>query len=75
MNDEQETDRELQRRPFDPMLLILGVVTLGAAGYILSYNYVDFPALDFRWVLAGGGLLIGLLMLTASLRPRRRRNR
>ncbi|HEX3782363.1 MAG TPA: hypothetical protein VHX38_22080 [Pseudonocardiaceae bacterium] len=75
MNEQQDSDRQVQRRPFDPILLILGLVTLGAAGYILSYGYFQLPHLDPRWVLAGAGLLVGLLMLVASLRPKRRRNR
>ncbi len=68
-------DRQVQRRRFDPMLLVAGLATLAVAGYILSYHYVQLPPLDTRWVLAGGGLLVGLLMLTASLRPGRHRNR
>jgi hypothetical protein len=75
MNEQQDTDRQMQRRQFDPMLLILGLVTLAVAGYIISYNDFQLPHLNARWVLAGGGLLVGLLMLTASLRPKRRRNR
>jgi hypothetical protein len=77
MNDQdnQTGQTRLPRRQFDPILLILGVVTLAIAGYIIGRGYVPFPHLDTRWVLAGGGLLVGLLMLTASLRPRRHRDR
>ncbi|HEV3362399.1 MAG TPA: hypothetical protein VG247_36765 [Pseudonocardiaceae bacterium] len=73
--DSQTGQTRLPRRQFDPILLILGVVTLAIAGYIIGRGYLPFPHLDARWVLAGGGLLVGLLMLTASLRPKRRRDR
>ena len=74
MIDQDDETREIKapRRPFDPILLILGVVTLAIAGYIVGSEYVSMPHIDARWVLAGGGLLVGVLMLTASLRPRRR---
>lgn len=80
MNDQdnltERTDpNRAPRRPFDPILLILGIVTLAVAGYIVGYGYVPFPHIDTRWLVAGGGLLVGILMLTASLRPRRRRDR
>ncbi len=74
MND-QDNQTRVPRRQFDPILLVLGVVTLAIAGYIIGHGYLPFPHLDARWVLAGGGLLVGLLMLTASLRPRRHRDR
>ncbi|HEY4023523.1 MAG TPA: hypothetical protein VGM75_32910 [Pseudonocardiaceae bacterium] len=77
MNDQDTVTNETRapRRRFDPIMLILGVVTLAVAGYIIGFGYVPFPHIDARWVLAGGGLLVGVLMLTASLRPRRRRDR
>ena len=78
MNDQDNATRNdprLPRRQFDPILLVLGVVTLAVATYIVGHGYIPFPHLDARWVLAGAGLLVGLLMLIASLRPRHRRNR
>lgn len=73
--DNETRETSAPRRPFDPILLILGVVTLGIAGYILGNDVLPLPHLDARWLLAGGGLLIGVLMLAASLRPKRRRDR
>jgi hypothetical protein len=71
----ETSETRAPRRQFDPIMLILGVVTLAIAGYIVGFGYVPFPHIDTKWVLAGGGLLVGVLMLTASLRPKRRRDR
>ena len=75
MIDEDNATREAKapRRPFDPIMLVLGIVTLAVATYIIGYGYVPFPHLDTKWVIAGGGVLVGVLMLTASLRPKRHR--
>jgi hypothetical protein len=75
MTDEDNTTRDTRapRRQFDPIMLILGVATLAVAAYIIGYGYVPFPHLDTKWVIAGGGVLVGVLMLTASLRPKRNR--
>ena len=60
----------VRRRP-DIFTLIVGLVALVASAYALTDGSIWLPTIDFRWVLAGGALLIGLLLLVASLRPRR----
>ena len=71
--DDMTTPTKAPRRPFDPIMLVLGLVTLAVATYIVGYGYVPFPHFDTKWVIAGGGVLVGVLMLTASLRPKRNR--
>jgi len=59
-----------RRRP-DIFTLIVGLVALVASAYALTDGSIWLPHIDFRWVAAGGALVIGLLLLVASLRPRR----
>ena len=73
--DEQPTGTEstgVRRRGPDVFTLIVGLVALVASAYALSDGRIWLPNVDFRWVIAGGALLVGLLLLGASLRPRRR---
>lgn len=59
------------RRGIDPLTLIAGIVALLASVYVLSDGAGWLPAVDLRWILAGGAVLAGLLMLVASLGRRR----
>jgi hypothetical protein len=70
--DTEVVDRPRRRFP-DPLNLIVGLLTIGVAAYALTDGHWGLPAMDPRWVVAGGALLIGLLLLGASLRPKRRR--
>jgi len=69
-----DTERRVRRGP-DAMTLIVGVVTLIASAYMLGDGDIWLPRLDFRWIVAGGALLVGLLLLASSLRSGRRRDR
>jgi hypothetical protein len=71
--EQYETDDRPRRRFPDPLNLIVGLFTIGVASYALSDGGWGLPAMDPRWVVAGGALLVGLLLLGASLRPGRRR--
>ena len=72
-NEDTEVVEERRRRGFpDPLNLIMGLVTLGVAAYALTDGAWGLPAVDPKWIIAGGALLVGLLMLGASLRPRKR---
>jgi fatty acid desaturase len=72
----QETQRirntEVRRRGVDVFTLLVGLVALVASSYAITDGRIWLPGLDFRWVIAGGALVVGLLLLAASLRPRRR---
>ena len=59
----------------DVLTLVMGLISLSAAGMALFNWHPDLPLLDPRWLLAGGAVLIGLLLLAASVRPARGRNR
>ena len=78
MNEEQwetETQTEVppHRRFPDPINLLIGLVTLFVAAFVLTGGSWWLPRIDPRWAIAGVALFIGLLLLGASLRPRRRR--
>jgi hypothetical protein len=68
------TERRARRFP-DPFALVVGLVTLLVAAYTLSDGAIDLPAADPRWYIAGGALFVGLMLLGASIRPRRDRDR
>ncbi len=76
MNDwnEETTTMTTERRRFpDPFAMIVGLVTLVVSAYVLSDGAFDLPAIDPRWLIGGGALFVGLMLLGASLRPNRRR--
>ncbi|MET7995595.1 hypothetical protein ABZU76_32355 [Amycolatopsis sp. NPDC005232] len=60
-----------RRRGVDVITLIVGLATLLVSGYVLSDGASWLPAFDFRWVVAGGAVFIGVLLLAASLRRKR----
>lgn len=61
-----------RRRGVDLTTLVLGIATLLVSAYVLSDGATWLPAYDLKWVLAGGAVLVGALMLGASLRGGRR---
>lgn len=71
-NEDTHIVEDKPRRRFpDPLNLIVGLLTIGVAAYALTDGAWGLPAVDPRWVIAGGALLVGMLLLGASLRPRR----
>jgi hypothetical protein len=70
--DQAPAETQPRRRGMDGFTLVAGIVTLLISGYVLSDGASWMPAFDLRWVLAGGAVLIGVLMLAASLRGGRK---
>ncbi|NKQ58140.1 hypothetical protein HFP15_35305 [Amycolatopsis sp. K13G38] len=69
---DETTELQPRRRGVDIFTLIVGIATLFVSAYVLSDGVSWLPSVDWRWVLAGGAVLIGVLMLGASLRGGRR---
>ncbi|WP_084145602.1 hypothetical protein [Amycolatopsis jejuensis] len=60
-----------RRRGVDGITLFVGIATLLVSAYVLSDGASWLPAFDFRWVIAGGAVFCGVLMVAASFRRRR----
>jgi hypothetical protein len=69
---DRDNDRQVERRGPDALTLIAGVATLLVSSYVLTDGAIRISGPDLRWVIAGGALLVGLLLLIASLRGRKR---
>lgn len=61
-----------RRRGVDFFTLLVGVATLLISAYVLSDGASWLPRFDFRWVIAGGAVFVGMLLLGASFRGKRR---
>ncbi|WP_258946108.1 hypothetical protein [Lentzea californiensis] len=53
------------RRRIDPVTLVFGIGGGLVAAYVLSNGSFQF---DFRWALGGTAIVVGLVLLTNSLR-------
>jgi hypothetical protein len=69
---DDNTEREVGRRRPDVFTLIMGIATLGVSGFVLSDGEMWFPEVDPRWVVAGVALVVGVILLGASVRGRKR---
>jgi hypothetical protein len=64
---------EATKRSLNPFALGEGLIALAIAAYILTGGrWLD--GISSRWILAGGALVVGLILLLASLRTGRKRN-
>ncbi|MET9001123.1 hypothetical protein [Amycolatopsis sp. Hca4] len=70
---DEPADSRPAKRGVDVFTLIMGVATLLVSAYVLSDGASWLPSFDFRWVIAGGAVFVGLLLLTASFGGKRRR--
>jgi hypothetical protein len=68
---EHDTEREVGKRGPDLLTLIVGVATLFVSAYVLADGQLLLPSIDPRWIIAGGALVVGLILLGSSLRGRR----
>ncbi|GAB3005112.1 hypothetical protein LWP59_03545 [Amycolatopsis acidiphila] len=70
--DETTTEQRPRRRGVDVFTLLIGIATLFVSAYTLTDGVTWLPEFDLRWLLAGGAVLFGVLMLGASLRGGRK---
>lgn len=68
-----EHDVSNRRRMPDLLALLCGLAALAVATTAIVGSTAWLPPVDARWLLAGGAMVIGLLLLVSSLRPRRDR--
>ena len=66
-------ETETRRRWPDVFTLIMGLATLVASGYVLTDGRLWLPTVDPRWLVTGGALLVGVLLLASSLKGGRRK--
>ncbi len=66
-----ERDVANRRRMPDLLTLLCGIAALAVAATAIVGSTAWLPPVDARWLLAGGAMVIGLLLLVGSLRPRR----
>jgi len=55
------------RRTPDPLTLVAGVIALAVSAIALT-GWTPQISFDPRWVLAGGAVLLGVLLLVSSMR-------
>ena len=61
------------RRGLDPVTLLFGIGALLVSATALTNGSGLLPGVDPRWLLAGGAVLVGLLLLVGTLRRPRDR--
>lgn len=64
-----QTSGQTARRKIDLLALVFGFGGLLMAAYILSNGSFWF---DFRWALGGTAIVVGVVLLTNSLRRKQR---
>lgn len=67
----QTSARPSRRRGPDLLTLVAGLGALGVAAAALLGGFAWLPGLDVRWVLATVAMIVGLLLVLGSIRPRR----
>ena len=72
MADERST--AVRRRGPDVFTLLVGLLALGmSVSAFVGQVVIWLPGFDPRWLFAAGAALLGVLLLTGSLRRNRRR--
>jgi hypothetical protein len=69
---ERGESRQVERHRPNLLTLLAGVGTLLVASYVLTDGAIWVPTVDPRWLLAGGAVVVGLVLLANSLRGNRR---
>lgn len=65
------TEPVTTRRGPDPVALVMGIVTLAVAACAITGFVPVLPGFDHRWLLAAGAAVLGVLLLTGSVRRKR----
>lgn len=65
--------RTRKRRTPDVLTLVVGLMSLAAATMVLAGWIPQLRMFDLRWVLSGGAVVLGVLLLAASARSPRNR--
>lgn len=60
------------RRTPDVLTLVVGLVSLAAAAMVLAGWIPQLRLFDLRWVLSGGAVVLGVLLLATSARSPRK---
>ncbi len=66
-----ETGAPVRRRGPELLTLALGLGALGVSVSALLGGIMWLPGVDARWVLAAVAILIGLVLVIGTIRPRR----
>jgi hypothetical protein len=69
-DSESTTEKTTERKRPDLLTLFAGIAALVMAAYVLTDGKTWLPSFDPRWLLAGGAVLVGLLLLGTSVRRR-----
>jgi hypothetical protein len=69
-DDEKTTESKTERKRLDLFTLFAGLGALVMAAYVLTDGKTWLPSFDPRWLVAGGAVLVGLLLLGTSVRRR-----
>ena len=73
MADERSATVRRRGMP-DVFTLLVGLLALAmSVSAFVGQVVIWLPGFDFRWLLAAGAALLGVLLLTGSLRRRRNR--
>jgi hypothetical protein len=60
------------RRTPDVLTLVVGLMSVAAAVLVLAGWIPQLRLFDLRWVLSGGAVMLGVLLLAASARSPRK---
>ena len=76
VTEDTHTERTPARRGPELLTLLMGLICLATSVLAFVGWMPGIPVFDPRWLLAGGAIVVGLLLLATSLRrPSRERSR
>ncbi|MGQ0837588.1 hypothetical protein [Actinokineospora sp.] len=69
----ERDETQVGRKRPDFLTMAAGIATMLVSAYVLTDGAIWVPTLDPRWLIAGGAVLVGLLLLVSSMRGNRKR--